>query len=182
MAATTSKTILRFDSFELNLSVGELRKNGRKVKIQDLPLRILSVLLEQPGQLVPREVLRERLWAADTFVDFDHSLNTAIKKLRQALNDEAEKPKYIETLPKRGYRFIGPSVVGVSAVRPLGTSSSGSLLRKGSQLDRGIEIEIPSISQRMRIIHRWMLSISAIALVAVLVAGIFWLHRLTPVL
>lgn len=103
--------ILRFDEFELHLKAGELYKSGRKIRLQGLPVRVLAILLELKGELVTREELREKLWAADTFVDFEHSLNTAIAKLRRALNDEAEKPRYIETLPRRGYRFVG-SVVG----------------------------------------------------------------------
>jgi DNA-binding winged helix-turn-helix (wHTH) protein len=101
--------ILRFEAFELNLRAGELYKNGRKIRLQALPLRILAALLETPGRVITREELREKLWSADTFVDFDHSLNTAIRKLRRALNDEAEKPRFIETLPRRGYRFVGPA-------------------------------------------------------------------------
>ncbi|HYL47396.1 MAG TPA: winged helix-turn-helix domain-containing protein [Candidatus Limnocylindrales bacterium] len=101
---------LRFDVYTLDLRAGELYKDGRKIKLQDQPFQILAMLLEQPGQVVAREQLRERLWPEDTFVDFDHSLNTAVKKLRQALSDEADKPRFIETLPKRGYRFIGPVV------------------------------------------------------------------------
>jgi DNA-binding winged helix-turn-helix (wHTH) protein/tetratricopeptide (TPR) repeat protein len=101
---------LQFDVFTLDLRAGELYKIGHKIKLQEQPFRILAILLEQPGQVVTREQLRERLWPEDTFVDFDHSLNTAVKKLRQALNDEADKPRFIETLPKRGYRFVGPAV------------------------------------------------------------------------
>jgi len=106
--ASPNKEILRFDIFELNLHAGELHKCGRKIKFQDLPLRVLAILLEVPGQVVTREELREKLWPADTFVDFEHSLNTAITKLRRALNDEAEKPRFIETLPRHGYRYVGP--------------------------------------------------------------------------
>jgi DNA-binding winged helix-turn-helix (wHTH) protein/tetratricopeptide (TPR) repeat protein len=108
---------LRFDHFTLELRAGELYKSGRKIKLQEQPFRILAMLLEQPGQVVTREQLRERLWPEDTFVDFDHSLNTAVKKLRQALNDEADKPRFIETLPKRGYRFVGPAVEGSEVPR-----------------------------------------------------------------
>jgi DNA-binding winged helix-turn-helix (wHTH) protein len=105
--AAESERILRFESFALDLRSGELSKSGRKIRLQVQPFRILALLLEQPGQVVTREEFRERLWTKDTFVDFDHSLNTAIKKLRQALSDEADKPRFIETLPRRGYRFIG---------------------------------------------------------------------------
>jgi DNA-binding winged helix-turn-helix (wHTH) protein/tetratricopeptide (TPR) repeat protein len=110
---------LRFDVYELNLRAGELIKGGRKIRLQEQPFRILAILLEKPGQVVTREELREQLWPADTFVDFDHSLNTAVKKLRQALNDEAEKPRFVETLPKRGYRYIGPEVEMISGEHPL---------------------------------------------------------------
>src|SRR5215472_12048377 len=101
------KQILRFGPYQLDTECGQLRKNGLGLKLQGQPVQILEILLETPGQLVTREEIRQRLWSSDTFVDFDHSLNTAIKRLRQALGDEADAPQYIETLPKRGYRFIG---------------------------------------------------------------------------
>jgi len=101
------KHLLRFGPFQLDTQCGQLRKNGFGIKLQGQPVQILEILLEKPGELVAREELRQRLWSTNTFVDFDHSLNTAIKRLRQALGDEAEAPKYIETIPKRGYRFIG---------------------------------------------------------------------------
>jgi len=102
--------ILRFDVYTLDLRAGELFKSGRKIKLQEQPFRILTMLLEHPGEPVTREELRHRLWPEDTFVDFDHSLNTAIKKLRRALCDEAGKPRFVETLPRRGYRFVGSVV------------------------------------------------------------------------
>jgi DNA-binding winged helix-turn-helix (wHTH) protein len=105
--APAPERILQFEEFELNLRSGELSRDGRRIRLQLQPFRILEILLEQPCHLVTREELRERLWPKDTFVDFDHSLNTAIKKLREALSDEANKPRFIETLPRRGYRFIG---------------------------------------------------------------------------
>src|ERR1051326_4202289 len=103
-----AKERLCFGPFELDDSSAELFKFGQKLKLQGQPIQILSILLERPGQLVTREELRQRLWPADTatFVDFDHGLNTDIRKLRAALGDEAETPQYIETLPRRGYRFI----------------------------------------------------------------------------
>jgi len=102
-----SPLVIRFDVFEVDLRAGELCKAGRKIKLQVLPFRLLALLLERPGEIVRREELQERLWAAETFVDFEHSLNTAIKKLRQALGDDNKKRRFVETLPKRGYRFIG---------------------------------------------------------------------------
>lgn len=102
-----SSNLLRFDAFEVDLRAGELFKAGRKIKLQEQPFQVLAMLLERPGDVVTREEMQKRLWPADTFVDFDHSMNTAIKKLRQALGDDKKKPRYVETLPKRGYRFLG---------------------------------------------------------------------------
>src|SRR6266568_4502003 len=100
-----------------SLRGGELRKHGVKLKLVGQPFEVLAMLLECPGQLVTREELRARLWPTDTFVDFDHGLNAAVNKLRDALNDSAEKPNYVETLPRRGYRFI--SAVGLQDSRNL---------------------------------------------------------------
>jgi len=110
----SSSRIIRFSTFELNLHTGELRQQGQKVKLQEQPLQVLAALLERPGELVTREELRSKLWPADTFVDFDHSLNAAIKRLRDALGESADAPVFIETLARRGYRFIAP-VDGSSA-------------------------------------------------------------------
>jgi anti-anti-sigma factor len=98
----------RFGPFEVSPETGELRKKGRSVHLQHKPFQILVALLEQAGELVNRDSLRQRLWPADTFVDFDNGLNTALSKLREALGDIAEKARYIETLERRGYRFVAP--------------------------------------------------------------------------
>jgi DNA-binding winged helix-turn-helix (wHTH) protein/Tol biopolymer transport system component len=100
--------IIRFGVFEMDLRAGDLRRNGSRVKIQDQPFQILAILLERPGQIVTREELRTRLWSADTFVEFDHSFNSAIRRLREALGDSGENPRFVETLGRRGYRFIAP--------------------------------------------------------------------------
>lgn len=100
--------LVRFGVFEVDLQESELRKSGIRIKLQDQPFQILSMLLERRGETVTREELRARLWPADTFVDFDHSLNSSIKKLREALGDDSENPRFIETLHRRGYRFIAP--------------------------------------------------------------------------
>src|SRR6266446_611355 len=105
---TLSPRLVRFGAYEVDLRTSELRKQGRKIKLQDQPCRILGILLEQPGEVATREELRKRLWSDDTFVDFDHSLNTAIRRLREALGDSSENPRFIETLPRHGYRFIAP--------------------------------------------------------------------------
>jgi DNA-binding winged helix-turn-helix (wHTH) protein len=106
-AGRDAKTV-RFGIFEVNLAAGELRKNGVRMRLQEQPFQILATLLERPGEVVTREDLRTKLWPADTFVDFDHSLNTAVNKLREALGDSATSPRYIETLARRGYRFLAP--------------------------------------------------------------------------
>jgi len=98
----------RFGVFELDMRAGELRRNGNKVKLQEQPFQVLAELLERPGQVVSREELRNRLWPADTYVDFDHSLNAAIRRLRDALGDSAENPIFVETVARRGYRFLAP--------------------------------------------------------------------------
>jgi anti-anti-sigma factor len=98
----------RFGPFEVDLETGELRKSGRKLRLQEKPFQVLVALLEQWGKLVSREVLRERLWPVHTFVDFDNGLNTAISKLREVLGDSAKEHRYIETLVQRGYRFMSP--------------------------------------------------------------------------
>jgi Tol biopolymer transport system component/DNA-binding winged helix-turn-helix (wHTH) protein len=122
--------MFRFGTFELNLHTGELRQRGQKVKLQEQPLQVLAALLERPGELVTREELRSKLWPADTFVDFDHSLNAAIKRLRDALGESAERPIFVETVARRGYRFIAPvdgysvpSEIGIVAA-PAGSKSS----------------------------------------------------------
>src|SRR5208283_3069027 len=98
----------RFGAFELDPAKRALLKHGRKLKLQEQPFQILSALLDRSGEVVTREELRQRLWPADTFVDFDNSLGIAVAKLRQALSDDASKPRYIQTLPRVGYRFIAP--------------------------------------------------------------------------
>ena len=100
--------IVRFGVFELDLSAGELRKNGAKLRLQEQPFQVLVMLLDRAGEVVTREELQQKLWASDTFVDFDHSLNTAVNKVREVLGDSASSPRYVETLARRGYRFIAP--------------------------------------------------------------------------
>jgi Tol biopolymer transport system component/DNA-binding winged helix-turn-helix (wHTH) protein len=141
-----SRQVLRFGAFELDLRVGELRKAGLRVNLQEQPFKVLECLVERPGELVTREELRQRLWQSDTFVDFEHGVNAAVKRLRETLGDSAETPQFIETLPRRGYRLIavvdgdqGPTaepalkewsgrVIGASALAILVTAASGGWL------------------------------------------------------
>ncbi len=120
MSSPTSQAgpIVRFGVFEADLAAGELRKNGTKIRLQEQPFQILVLLLGHPGELVTRQDLRDKLWSNDTFVDFDHSLNTAINKLREALGDSASSPRFVETVARRGYRFLA----SVEQVQPASES------------------------------------------------------------
>jgi DNA-binding winged helix-turn-helix (wHTH) protein len=127
-----STGIARFDVFEVDLRAGELYKAGGKLKLQVLPFQALVMLLERPGEVITREEFEKRLWPEGTFVDFDHSLNTAVKKLRQALGDDKKKPRFVETLPKRGYRFIGKvdhAAPPLPAKTPAPSSGAGQLAK-----------------------------------------------------
>ena len=137
--------IVRFGTFEADLNAGELRKGGVKIKVHGQPFEVLTLLLARPGEVVPREELRQRLWPTDTFVDFDHGVNTAINRLREALGDSAENPRFIETVPRRGYRFVAPVETQNSAgsgTRVLGseTSSSGAIRTKAKGAPRSYGI------------------------------------------
>ena len=104
---STLPSLVRFANFEVDLRAGELRREGSRVRLQEQPFLLLTVLLESAGEVVTREELRKRLWSEDTFVDFDHRLAVAVSKLRDALRDSAEKPTFVETVGRRGYRFLG---------------------------------------------------------------------------
>jgi DNA-binding winged helix-turn-helix (wHTH) protein len=104
--ASRSQSDVRFGAYRVDLHTGELRKHGQKVRLAGRPFQILAMLLEQPGELLTRKELQSKLWPADTFVDFEHGVNAAVQTLRRALCDSHKKPRYIETLPRRGYRFI----------------------------------------------------------------------------
>jgi len=107
MDAVTGNTVC-FGPFKLDLKAGELHQNGRKIRLQEQPFQVLKMLLEHPGEVVTREEIRKKLWPNDTIVEFDHSINAAIKKLRLALGDSAEEPQYVETVARRGYRLMVP--------------------------------------------------------------------------
>lgn len=107
-AQHSENRLLRFGVFEVDLAAGELRKNGARIRLQEQPFQVLVALLENAAKVVTREDLRQKIWPADTFVDFDHSLNTAVNKIRESLGDSASSPRFVETLARRGYRFIAP--------------------------------------------------------------------------
>jgi len=127
--------VVRFGVFEVDFAAAQLRKRGRRVKLEAQPFQVLCILLQRPGELVTRDELRNELWPADTFVEFDHSLNTAVKKIRQALDDSPRNPRCIETVPRQGYRFVG-AVDGVGGhgrgrACPTPTAAAAVAKRKG---------------------------------------------------
>jgi cholera toxin transcriptional activator len=116
--------LLRFSVFEVDVAAGELRKNGARIRLQEQPFQVLTALLLNPGQVVTRDELREKIWPVHTFVDFDHSLNTAVNKIRESLGDSASSPRFVETIARRGYRFIAPVEVRADNVTTGVTTSS----------------------------------------------------------
>src|SRR5258707_8324123 len=175
MSGDFSSSMIRFGTFELNLQTGELRQRGQKVKLQEQPLQVLAALLERPGEIVTREQLRSKLWPADTFVDFDHSLNAAIKRLRDALGESAEAPIFVETLARRGYLFIAPVVQDAAPqseapdrVVPAGTATSSAV----------VKVAEPRTTARDR--KLWKTKIPAAGLVIVIVGIFVWIGRPLP--
>jgi TolB-like protein/DNA-binding winged helix-turn-helix (wHTH) protein/tetratricopeptide (TPR) repeat protein len=154
---------VRFGVFEVDLNAPELRKQGIKIRVQDQPYQILRTLLDRPGQVVTREELRQRIWPADTFVDFDHGLNNAIKRLREVLGDSAESPRFVETIPRRGYRFIAP-VAGADVIRP-SVAQVSLLAAEGQGSDRQGE-------GRGRGYQAWAGILAAVVLVGGLILGL----------
>ena len=163
-SAAKSPRRFRFGAYELDVRAGELRKNGLTIKLQKQPLQVLKVLLEQPGEVITREELRNQLWPADTFVDFDHGLNSAVKRLRDVLGDSGDNPRFIETLPRYGYRFIGP----VDRLLSEAPSASGS----------PSATHLPRPFQRPTAKHVWI-GLGTVALFLVLCIAIWWIPR-TP--
>ncbi len=163
----------RFGAFEVDLRAGEVYKHGIRLKLQDQPFQILALLLERPGDVVTREELCQKLWPTDTFVDFDTGLNSAIKKLRDVLADSAEEPRYIETLPRRGYRFIAEVENGVPAApldawvqsRKLPLEEEENGLRAKRPADGEVDVR-PTGTSRARL---WLVvgGVAGLALIAV---------------
>jgi DNA-binding winged helix-turn-helix (wHTH) protein len=135
--------IVRFGIFEADLVSGELRKTGSLVRLQEQPFQVLVMLLERPGEVVTREQLRTRLWPADTFVDFDHSLNTAVNKLREALGDSASSPRFVETVARRGYRFLAPVQEDSTAAAQSAPGNASPPLVAPATLHPELELPVP---------------------------------------
>jgi Tol biopolymer transport system component/DNA-binding winged helix-turn-helix (wHTH) protein len=179
---SSARRRVAFGVFELDLQSGELRKAGRRINLPDQPFRILAVLLEHPGELVTRDELQSRVWPTDTFVDFEHGLNAAIKRLRDALGDSADTPRFIETLPRRGYRFIAPvdDIVATSVSSGNGGGAAavpGSLADPQPSVMAGHIDDVETARPRAGLRARpWMLvslGAAATALVIALAAGLF---------
>jgi len=177
-----SGRITRFGVFELDLGTGELRKNGAKLRLQEQPFQVLAVLLERAGDVVTREELRQKLWPANTFVDFDHSLNTAVNKLRETLGDSATTPRYIETLARRGYRFMAP-------VQSTDRAGKGALARpaEGSEaarpLDNSREVLHPELEVPIprRALTRGLFALVQAMYMIFYLAALFRLHAIETI-
>jgi DNA-binding winged helix-turn-helix (wHTH) protein len=180
--------VARFGTFELDLNAGELRKSGVKQRLQDQPFQVLALLLERAGDVVTREELQQKLWPSDTFVDFDHSLNTAINKVREALGDSASRPRYVETLARRGYRFIAPvhpeavrhdeehhnaverdpATIGASPASPEASAPNPAIL-----IHPELEVPIPN-----RAVTRGLFGLIQIMYLSFYLAALFRLHAI----
>jgi Tol biopolymer transport system component/DNA-binding winged helix-turn-helix (wHTH) protein len=176
--ATQAPAVRRFGAFEINPQLGELRKNGMRLRLSGQPFQVLAVLVERSGEVVTREELRPKLWPADTFVDFDHGLNNAVARIREVLEDSSEAPRYIETIPRRGYRFIASLTDVAPARKPLAPESAlaGTEVPPGhvSGLSGGPIARLVS----MRSPHPWSrLVLSALALGIVLAPFLLWVLR-----
>jgi len=162
--------MLRFGAFEINTNEGELRKKGVKLRLQGQPLQLLALLAERSGKLVTREELRATLWAENTFVDFDHSLNNCIARIREVLDDSADSPRFIETVPRRGYRFVSPVEDVSERLAPAAVGRATA-----SELADGAARQRHRLWQRRRVVLITMACM--VIVVAAFTAAYFWLHR-----
>ncbi|MGA8438339.1 MAG: winged helix-turn-helix domain-containing protein [Candidatus Sulfotelmatobacter sp.] len=173
--------IVRFGLFEVDIGEGKLTKSGTRIRLQEQPFRILALLLEHAGQLVTRDAIRQELWSHDTFVEFDRALNTAVGKLRAALSDSAENPRFLETVPRKGYRFISPVTItqrepGSPAETELATPQTPAI----SVLENKPVELVPSIVAAPRA-RRWLpIGLIATLLLAALGVGAYWYQHRNP--
>jgi DNA-binding winged helix-turn-helix (wHTH) protein len=185
-----NRTVARFGVFELDLSAGELRKSGVKLRLQEQPFQVLVLLLERAGDVVTREELQQKLWPSDTFVDFDHSLNTAINKVREALGDSASHPRYVETLARRGYRFVAPVQQSIQKGSSSGkgdeavtnrkihapTAASADLYPSAAALHPELEVPMPH-----RALTRGLFALIQVMYLIFYLIGLFRLHDVQAV-
>jgi TolB-like protein/DNA-binding winged helix-turn-helix (wHTH) protein/Tfp pilus assembly protein PilF len=183
MATVSQTRRIRFGAFEVDLSSSEVFKHGIRIKLQDQPFQILTILLERPGEMIPREELRRRLWTDDTFVDFDAGMNAAIRRLRDALNDSADQPRYIQTLPRHGYRFIAEVATVDGAHHPAvaethsGHADRGSLdLANDSIEPVSATVVAGAKSARMQWLVGFGLTVGLATIITIGTVG--WRHRL----
>jgi DNA-binding winged helix-turn-helix (wHTH) protein len=168
--------VIRFGVFEADLAAGELRKSGARIRLQEQPFQVLAFLLERPGQVVTREELCQKLWPADIFVDFDPSLNTAVNKLREALGDSASTPRYVETLARRGYRFLAP--VEIAPRGPASPSLHPDVVTKQSvSADVALHPEL-DIPPPHRGLTRALFALIQVMYLIFYVAALFHLHEI----
>ena len=165
--SNASSRIFRFGAFEFDADAGALRKHGHRIKLSGQPISVLAMLLERPGEVITREDLQKRLWPAGTYVDFEHSTNAAIKRLRQALGDSADSPRFIETLARSGYRFIAPVTVEPDATAVPAAAGSNETLGAAAH---------SKASSNWRGFHPLQAGIAAVILIAVVACGFVFLH------
>jgi eukaryotic-like serine/threonine-protein kinase len=186
MGQMPGRSILKFAQFEVDPTLGELRKDGVRIPLQEKPLRVLEALLEREGDLVTRTELHQRLWQGETFVDFDTGLNTAVRKLRTALGDESDSPRYIETIPRRGYRFVGSVEVvnGIPAPGPRNPESPASSQAAVADMHRdepGSVAPVPQLAALRK--KRWLKRFALLAAAILVTASgvVAWLSYSRPV-
>jgi TolB-like protein/DNA-binding winged helix-turn-helix (wHTH) protein/tetratricopeptide (TPR) repeat protein len=161
---------LRFGVFEIDIRAGELRKHGLRIRLQEQPFQVLATLLEHPGEVVTREDLQKKLWPADTFVDFDHGLNKAISKIREALHDSAESPRFVETVARRGYRFLAEvKVADLAAVR--GSDLATQLHPGDDTVEPAFPVDGVATPERLLTSFKWKISASVLLLLVVSLSG-----------
>lgn len=170
MSTAHKTTVLYFGAFELDLQAGKLLKSGRLVRLQPQPFRLLSLLVSQPGKLVTREEIQSALWKDDTFVDFEQGVNFAVKQVREALGDRAESSVYIQTVPRRGYRFVAPVTSGEHHELVLPGTADPDLLR--ALWENIVDLRLSEERQRKQI----RLTVVALAFLIILVVILFFVR------
>jgi DNA-binding winged helix-turn-helix (wHTH) protein len=175
-ARAAMRSLVRFGTFQLDTRAGQLLKNGRVVRLKPQPLRLLQLLLSRPGDVVTRDEIREVLWGTETFVDFEQGMNTAVRQIREALGDDAETPIFVETVPKRGYRFIAPVDAGAPARAPTSTRGTDLNLHKALWLNIA-ELRLAEVRRRKGRRHLYVGAIVA-AVILVTVAAVFLISKM----
>jgi len=168
--------LVHFGAFVVDLRAGELYRQGRKIKLQDQPFQLLAILLEHPGEVITRQELRNRIWPGDTFVDFDQGLNKAILKIRDALGDDADNPRFVETLPRRGYRFIAP----VEPAKPPSSPTIPAPSPERPGRARQFVVETNSAAFRPTVKWWWVLTVGVVVLALSAILSSLFLLLLSP--